>query len=116
MSTVNNLEANRQNTAHGLEQEWNRAAEKSVPLRQLLGTLKLVNDGHSVKFKKKNKNDNFDDVMELDGILLNHKVVVMNEVKNCPSPKNVAKCAVRWLTFKSLLWKIAATPDDYIQN
>jgi hypothetical protein len=113
IGTVNNLAANRQNTAHGLEQECNRAAEKSLPLRQLLGKLKLVNDGHSVKFKKKNKNDNFDDVMEVDGILLNHKVVVMNEVKNSPSPKNVAKCAGRWLMFESLLSKIAATPDDY---
>ena len=110
---VTNLEDNRRNTAHGLKQECNRAAANSGTLRKLLGTLKLVNDGHSVKFSKKNKNLKFDDVMEVDGILLNTKVVVMNEVKNSPSLKNVAKCANRGLLFEALLWKMAATPDDY---
>ena len=111
MSTVGNREPIRQNTAHGLEQESNRAAANSPTLRQLLGTLKLVND--SVKFYKKNKNLKFDDVVEVDGILLNHNVVVINEVKNSPSLKNVAKCANRGLLFECLLRKIAATPDDY---
>ena len=59
------------------------------------------------------ENLKFDDVVEVDGILLNHNVVVINEVKNSPSLKNVAKCANRGLLFECLLRKIAATPDDY---
>jgi len=113
MRTVNNLEAYRQNTAHGLEQECNRAAAASPTLRQLLGNLTLLNDGHSVKFYKKNKNLNYDNLMEVDGILLNHKVVVMNEVKNSPSLRNVEKCELRGVLFERMLRKIAATPDGY---
>lgn len=102
-----------QHTAHGLEQQCNRAAVASPTLIQLLGTLELVNDGHSVKFYRKNKNLNYYNLMEVDGILLNHKVVVMNEVKNYPSLRNVANCAYRGIAFEGVLRDIAATPDDY---
>lgn len=113
MRTVNNLEAYRQNTASDLVQTCNRAAVASLTLTQLLGTLTLLNDGHSVKFYKKNKNLNYDNVMEVDGILLNRKVVVMNEVKNSPSLRNVEKFAGRKFMFGGLLLEIAATPENY---
>jgi hypothetical protein len=102
-----------QHTAHGLEQQCNRAAVASPTLIQLLGTLTLLNDGHSVKFFQKNENLNYDNLMEVDGILLNHKVVVMNEVKNYPSLRNVEKCELRGILFEGVLRKIAATPDGY---
>ena len=78
----------------------------------ILDPLRLLNDGLPVKFLFMEV-----DVLEVDGLLLNHEAVVINEVKNSlyhsPSLEQVQSLQCRGTTLLGLLYCIAATSDDY---
>ena len=102
---IENLESWPQTTSTGLEMEANReaanrAVQKSQYLRGALGELKAVAEGRSVKisetlkFQAKQGGEKIitRDRIQLDGVFLTSKVVVMNEANWGLSRDKVKKC------------------------
>ena len=101
-SRLDNLESYRDNCAAGLEQRYTRGVAHSGFMRPLT----VLNDGHSVKFQSKTTNGGLDDIIEVDGLLLNHEAVVMNEVKNSPSLEKVQKVQPRATTLLGVVTQL----------
>ena len=78
-SRLDNLESYRDNRATGLEQQsCTRGGARSG--FQCDRLLTVINDGRSVKFQSKTTDGEPDDIIQVDGLLLSHEAVVMNEV------------------------------------
>jgi len=121
---VENLESNRQTTASGLEKQSNLAVLNSDFLLGALGPLKAVVDqperGMSVQInqnvpveakggtviKKMNR-------IQLDGVFLNTKVVVINEAKYGLSEDKVRKCVAKKALFFYYLQEMIRSPEDF---
>ena len=122
----------RQTTSTGLEMEAsreaaNRAVQKSQYLRGALGELKAVAEGRSVKisetlkFQPKPGEEKIvtRDRVQLDGVFLTSKVVVMNEAKGgvfpkwCLSKAEVKGCVSKSASFEVYLKKMINSPDAF---
>ena len=122
----------RQTTSTGLEMEAtreaaNRAVQKSQYLRGALGELKAVAEGRSVKisetlkFQAKQGEEKIvtRDRVQLDGVFLTSKVVVMNEAKGgvfpkwCLSKAEVKECVSKSASFEVYLKKMINSPDAF---
>ena len=107
--SIENLESWRATTSTGLEKESNRAVQKSKYLRGALGELKAVAEGRSVlisetlKFQAKQGGEKIitRDRIQLDGVFLTSKVVVMNEANWGLSRDKVKKCVSKKTRSKS---------------
>ena len=121
-----------QTTSTGLEMEAtreaaNRAVQKSQYLRGALGELKAVAEGRSVKisetlkFQAKQGGEKIitRDRIQLDGVFLTSKVVVMNEAKGgvfpkwCLSKDEVKECFSKRASFEVYLKKMINSPDAF---
>ena len=115
-----------QTTSTGLEMEANReaanrAVQKSQYLRGALGELKAVAEGRSVlisetlKFQAKQGGEKIitRDRIQLDGVFLTSKVVVMNEANWGLSEDEVKECVSKRAEFKFYLQKMINSPDDF---
>lgn len=111
-SRLDNLESYRDDCATGLEQSCTRGVAHSGFMRPLT----VLNDGHSVKFQSKTTDGGLDDIIEVDGLLLNHEAVVMNEVKNSPSLKKVQKVRSRARTLLGVVTELMFAPDDIVTD
>ena len=129
---IENLESWPQTTSTGLEMEAtreaaNRAVQKSQYLRGALGELKAVAEGRSVKisetlkFQAKQGEEKIvtRDRVQLDGVFLTSKVVVMNEAKGgvfpkwCLSKAEVKECVSKSASFEVYLKKMINSPDAF---
>ena len=112
-SRLDNLESYRDNCATGLEQQ---SCTRGVARSGFMRPLTVINDGHSVKFQSKTTDGGLDDIIEVDGLLLNHEAVVMNEVKNSPSPKQVQELNDRATKLLGVVAQLMYAPDDIVTD
>jgi len=75
-----------------------------------------MNDGHSVKFQSKTKKGKLRDIVQVDGLLLNHEAVVMNEVKNSSSQKQVQEVNDRATKLLGVVAQLMYAPDDIVTD
>ena len=119
--SIENLESWRATTSTGLEKESNRAVQKSRYLRGKLGELKAVAEGRSVKisetlkFQAKQGGEKIitRDRIQLDGVFLTSKVVVMNEANWGLSRDKVKKCVSKKNSLEIYLQKMINSPDAF---
>ena len=79
--------------------------------------LTVINDGHSVKFQSKTTDGELDDIIQVDGLLLHHEAVVMNEVcQNSPSLKQVQEVRPRATTLLGVVTGLMFAPDDIVTD
>jgi len=103
---IRNLRRARNNAATGLGVQTTRALASDENAAKAFGTLAALNNAHSVTFLDKDGID----LLEVDGICVSSKLVVMNEVKATPSLYDVEDLIKRGRYLKGLL----AYPDDYV--
>ena len=118
---IENLDSWRQTTSTGLEKESNRAVQKSKYLRGALGELKAVAEGRSVlisetikvQAKQGGEKEIMRDRIQLDGVFLNSKVVLMHEAKWGLSRDKVKKCVSKKNSLEIYLQKMINSPDAF---
>ena len=110
---VENLHKFRDNIAKGLEKQSNIAVKNSEFLKGALGPLTPVANGSPVQVRRLNKNNKFVTRMEIDGVFLNTKVVVMNEARLAPSESRVEKLVSRREQFEGLLNAMHKSPEKF---
>lgn len=119
--SIENLESWRATASTGLEKESNRAVQKSQYLRGKLGELKAVAEGRSVliserikvQAKQGGEKEIMQDRIQLDGVFLNSKVVLMNEAKWGLSRDKVKKCVSKKNLLEIYLQKMINSPDAF---
>ena len=113
-SRLDNLESYRDNCATGLEQQ---SCTRGVARSGFMRPLTVINDGHSVKFQSKTTDGELDDIIQVDGLLLHHEAVVMNEVcQNSPSLKQVQEVRPRATTLLGVVTGLMFAPDDIVTD
>ena len=105
-SAVDSLVNNRDNIAHGLEQQTTRSISINPQFNVEFGPLRLIAGGESVKFYRVNSPDCY---AEIDGMAVGPKHILMNETKTTPQLSDVHDAIAR----AEKLRVIVASPNDF---
>jgi len=84
---VSKLNRGARNRATGIEQQTTKAVARDLKLAEELGPLKLLNEGRGVVFCAPDG----EDIVEVDGLVLNSTMLLVNEAKASPKEEDVSK-------------------------